>query len=87
MCDKFFGPFFRRDHLFVCEAYDDTNPDCHLWSSIIKFKDTNHQEIMNEICFATVFVKISAIKIAAFSKLSYTPVLHIHCPTHVERHY
>ena len=58
MCDKFFGHFLGRVYIFVCEADDATNHDYHLWSSIIKFKDTTHQKIMNEICFETIFVKI-----------------------------
>ena len=63
--------------MYTCEADDDTNHDYHLWSSIIEFKDTTHQEIMSEICFATVFVKIYTIKIdilfVCHAKLCYTP--------------
>ena len=43
---------------YIWEAGEDINHDYHLWNSIIELKDTTHQEIMNEICFATGFVKI-----------------------------
>ena len=77
MSDKFFGHFFCRDNISICDAADDTNHDYHLWSGIVEFKDTTYQEIMNEICLATVFVKIYTIKIdilfVCYAKLCYTP--------------
>ena len=90
MCDKFFGHFGCRDHMFVCKADDDTNHDYHLWSIIIEFKYTTHQEIMNEICFATVFVKIYTIKInilfVCHAKLCYTHFKQ-HFPPHFHKKY
>ena len=49
MGDNFFVIFFRGDHIFVCDAYYDTNHDTYLWSSTIEFKDISHPEVMSEM--------------------------------------